>query len=139
MLGFETFEYNPSPDFSIPGPATITCIRGTAGDQHGGIWGPFGEFIIAFSSGVTANVVASWVWEKIKFTRPTKVVIMEVKVILTEEVIKSLIISEIEKAIRTETEITDLMTKNTPPRKLVGTKSPKFRRSAKKSRPFSPP
>lgn len=94
-----TTRYPDNDKADIPGPAVIQYIEGTSGDQQGGLWGPAGEFLIAFASGVSATLVANWIWDAIKRNpKPTIVSVDRVTVEFEEGAIKRLIMERIRAA-----------------------------------------
>jgi hypothetical protein len=85
-------------EVSIPGPAAIRYLKGTSGDLHGGIYGPSGEFLITFGSGVSASLLANWIWAAIKKSPPpTLVKIDRIEVEFEEGAIKRLVTERIER------------------------------------------
>ena len=97
LLGLPRLRIRESDTAAIPGPATISFVRGGAGAEFGGTHGPAGEFAIAFGSGVSAALLAAWIWEALeKSPRPAQVKVDGLEAAFEEEALTRLIIQRIE-------------------------------------------
>ena len=98
LLGLPRLRARASDTAQIPGPATISFVRGGAGDEYGSVHGPAGEFAIAFGAEVSAADLANWIWNALrKSPRPAQVKIDGLEVEFAEGPLKRLIIQRVER------------------------------------------